>query len=173
MSNKVTLSTTEHEGAVAYLKSRLWTDGWKVRDDQLDALVGVLPAAGTPDATMLAGPEAAFVIGESLLLAHWTDAYKKLHTDVVHLPGLALSIDWNAHWLGDLDAREAEDVPEERPLTVTLEGPDGTGHTLPFDAAWENPAGCIHFATTVIARAHGFRPGIVKGNEADRGTWKR
>ncbi len=65
-------------------------------------------------------------------------------------------------------------MPERRPMIVTVPAPSGDTYVLPFDAAWHNPVGCINFASRLIEKAHGFRPGIGTGQQAyGPRTWKR
>jgi hypothetical protein len=171
---EVTLTTAEHEGRVAYLRSKFATQGWTLRADQLDALAGVLPTTGGPDLSVVAGPKAAFLFGGTLVVAEWDDAYTRLTTRLLHLERVPVTVHWNAEWLADFDARAEGRVPEDRPVTIELSDPNGETIVLPYDESWSNPTACIQFSTSLLARAHGLRPGIDADQDAaQHRTWKR
>ena len=151
-------------------------DGWALPDKQLNALAGVLPIdTATAEASVVTESEAAFVLGETLLVATWNEADNFLSTDMLGLPGVALTTVWNADWLPDYRDGDGTPVPEVRPMTVTLRAPNGVPYVLPFDAAWSNPAACINFASTLILKAHGFRPAVGSSGQTDPAprAWKR
>lgn len=172
--DEVTLTTAEHEGRVAYLRSKFATQGWTLHDDQLDALAGVLPTTGGPDLSVVAKREAAFLFEDTLVIAEWTDGYKRLAIRLLPIKGMPLTVRWNARWLADFDARAAGQVPDDRPVTIAVALGEGETVELPYDGAWSNPTGCILFSTTLLARAHGLRPAIAADQDAaQHRSWKR
>ena len=170
-----TLTHNEYERLISNLKSRLSTEGWTIRDEQLHVLAGVLPGNDRiPDAAVVTDTEAAFILGDTLLIASWDKTHAHLITELISLSGTPLTIEWNADWLSEYGSDDSDEVPDDRPMTVILIGPSGTKHVLPFDEAWHNPAGCINFASKLIERAHGFPPGVAAGPQAlDHRSWKR
>lgn len=168
-------TSAEQSRYVTNLSARLANEGWTVSDPVLRALAGVLPSdQGMPEASVVAGSEGAFVLRDSLMVASWEGDDEFLTTDLLSLAGRPLSVVWNADWLAEYDSGEQVDVPEVRPVTVTMRGPRGVVYVLPFDAAWTNPFGCINFATTLIQKAHGFRPSIGTAQDPNAvRTWKR
>lgn len=169
----VTLATAEHDRRTAYLRSRLATDGWSLRDEQLDSLVGVLPSTGGPDAAVVADTEAAFIVGETLVVATWDKDFSRVNTSILSLAGAPLTVEWDAEWLAGFGAESGE-VPDGRPIIITVQAPNGEASVLPFEGAWQNPLGCVGFASTLIARAHGFRPGVdTEFQGLEQRTWKR
>jgi hypothetical protein len=170
-----TITDTEHDRFGADLRARLWTERWTARDEQLDALAGVLPqAAGMPEASVLTDKEAAFVLGGTLLVASWDENDAHLTTHLLSLAGTPLTIEWNADWLSAYDPDDSDVVPDDRPMTVTVSAPSGEVYVLPFHDAWHNPVGCINFASRLIEKAHGFLPGVGTARQTyERKTWKR
>ena len=157
------------------LEARLATEGWTIRDTQLNSLAGVLPGTvGMPEASVVTDNEAAFVLGDTLLVAAWDENDAHLTTELFSLLATPLTIVWNADWLSDYGPSGSDDVPDDRPMTVTVSAPNGNTYVLPFDEAWSNPVGCINFAAKLIEKAHGFRPRIGTGNQgSEHRPWKR
>lgn len=170
-----TFTHAEYDRYIADLRARLWTEDWEMKEEQLAALAGVLPAsAGMPEASVVTDTEAAFLIGEKLLVATWEDDAAHLTTVLFSLRDVPLTIEWNADWLSAYGDGGTDEVPDHRPMVVVVPGPNGDTYVLPFDAAWHNPVGCINFASRLIEKAHGFRPGIGTGRDAlGPKTWKR
>jgi hypothetical protein len=170
-----TLTSAEHERRTAHLRARLWTEGWSIRDEQLGALARVLPIDDhMPEASLITDTETAFVLGGSLMVASSDQEVTNLTTELFTIAGVSLAVEWDAEWLGAYEFGNTDAVPEERPITVTLKAPSGKAYALPFDAAWRHPAGCINFVTTLIHKAHGFRPSIGTGRRSsDQKQWKR
>ena len=160
---------------IARLRLQLDREGWVASEEQLRALVAVLPITDdVPDAAIVTETEAAFVLGDSLLVASWQESDEHLVTDLFSLPGTMLTVVWNPDWLADDALRDVDEVPENRPMTVTFRAPNGAAYVLPFDAAWTNPTGCINFASILIFKAHGFRPAVGTDLEDPlHRTWKR
>jgi hypothetical protein len=172
---RAALSRTEYDRFIAHLKARLETEGWVLPDRQLNALAGVLPASESlPEASVVTDTEAAFVLGDTLMVASWKESDEHLTTDLISLAGTPLTMVWNADWLSQYGSGDSDEVPANRPMTVTMRASNGVVYVLPFDAAWSNPVGCIDFASTLILKAHGFRPAVGTANETPmHGTWKR
>ena len=175
MDVTVTLTHTEYESLIGDLRARLLTEGWAIRDEQLHALAGILPdSASMPEASVVTEKAAAFVLGDSLLVASWDENDAHLTTELLSLAGTPLTIVWNADWLSDYGSGDSSDVPDDRPMTVTVRASNANEYVLPFDEAWHNPVGCINFASRLIENAHGFRPGIATGHQAtEHRPWKR
>ena len=170
------LPPAAYTGHVAQLKAQLERDGWALPGPRLNALAGVLPIdTAMAEASVVTDTEAAFVLGDTLLVATWNEGDDYLTTDMLALGGTELTTVWNADWLSAYGDGDPTDVPEVRPMIVTLRAPSGVPYVLPFDAAWSNPAGCINFASTLILKAHGFRPAV--GTTRQTGpaprAWKR
>lgn len=141
---KSALTHSEYERLISNLKSRLSTEGWTIPDEQLHILAGVLPGNDRiPDASVATDTEAAFILGDTLLIASWDKTHAHLITDLISLSGTPLTIEWNADWLSEYGSDDSDEVPDDRPMTVIVTGPSGTKYVLPFDEAWHNPVGCI------------------------------
>lgn len=172
---KATLTAAELDRYVARISALLEAEGWTASKLQLRAFAGVLPVdSAMPEASVVTEDEAAFVLGDSLMVASWRESDEHLVTDLFSLAGTPMTVVWNADWVAEYDLGAVEAAPSNRPVTVTFRAENGAAYALPFDAAWTNPVGCVNFATTLIMKAHGFRPGV--GTEMDgmaRRTWKR
>jgi hypothetical protein len=160
---------------MANLRARLGMEGWEVPDRVLEVLAGVLPAEeGVLEASVVTDTEAAFILRDTLLVAAWEEGDEFLTTDVLTLSANPLTVVWNADWLARHDSDDSVDVPEVRPMMVTMRGDRGEVYVLPFDAAWSNPVGCVNFASTLIEKAHGFRPAVGSTRPANAvRNWKR
>ena len=168
------LTAADLDNYTARLAVELEREGWEASEEQLRSFVGLLPLAASPDAAVVTDTEAAFVLGDSLLVASWQDSDEHLVTDVFSLAGTPLTIVWNADWLAEYGLGPVGEESGSRPMTVTMRAQNGAAYVLPFDEAWTNPAGCINFVNTLIHKAHGFRPAV--GTELDTSApraWKR